>query len=173
MNTISRNSTISVELQTQLNTIIENSQIKTVFQPIVSLRNGSILGYEALSRGPENSPLHNPDALFDTAMQCNKLWDLELLCRTKALESAYRHFEKIKLFINVNPHIIHDEKFVQGFTKEYLKTFNIDPENIFFEITEKNAVEDMEGFKKTIKITKNKITKLPLTMQGLDTRGLT
>lgn len=32
------------------------------FQPIVSLANGSILGYEALSRGPEG--LESPDALF-------------------------------------------------------------------------------------------------------------
>jgi sensor c-di-GMP phosphodiesterase-like protein len=33
-----------------LNDIIDNIQITTVFQPIISLRDGSILGHEALSR---------------------------------------------------------------------------------------------------------------------------
>ncbi|MEA4987345.1 MAG: hypothetical protein VB095_04750 [Anaerovorax sp.] len=33
-----------------LDYIVENKQIKTVFQPIISLRDGSILGHEALSR---------------------------------------------------------------------------------------------------------------------------
>lgn len=35
--------------------IIENADISTVYQPIASLTDGSIIGYEALSRGPENS----------------------------------------------------------------------------------------------------------------------
>ena len=33
-----------------LNQIIDYKQIRTAFQPIVSLRDGSVLGHEALSR---------------------------------------------------------------------------------------------------------------------------
>lgn len=33
-----------------LDNIINNKQIKIVFQPIISLKSGNILGYEALSR---------------------------------------------------------------------------------------------------------------------------
>lgn len=49
----------------KLDEILEYEKIGTVFQPIVSLENGSILGYEVLSRGPEG--LESPDALFSMA----------------------------------------------------------------------------------------------------------
>ncbi|HEX3027298.1 MAG TPA: GGDEF domain-containing protein [Clostridia bacterium] len=160
------------ELHRQLSRIIENEEIKIVFQPIISLRDGSVLGYEALSRGPVNTPLQNPDALFGVAMDCGKLWDLELLCRTRALESAYRSGGEIKLFLNVNPYVIHDEKFKRGFTKEYLENFHINPENIIFEISEKNAIGDLNGFKKTIEHYKKQNYKIAIDDAGAGYSGL-
>ena len=160
------------ELHKQLNAVIDNSDIKIVFQPIVSLRDGSVLGYEALSRGPLDTALQNPDALFGVAMECGKLWDLELLCRTKALESACLYGGDIKLFLNVNPYVIHDEKFKSGFTKEYLKNFDFNPENIFFEITEKSALEDSDGFKKTIEHYKRQNYKIAIDDAGAGYSGL-
>ena len=45
-----------------------------------------------------------------------------------------------KLFLNVNPNIMSDRKFRQGFTKDYLSRFHMDAETIVFEITEKEAI---------------------------------
>ena len=159
-------------LRKQLDEVIDKARVRTVFQPIVSLRDGSVLGYEALSRGPEDTPLQNPDALFGVAAEYGRLWDLEQLCRTKALESAFQSGQEIKLFLNVNPFVIHDEKFKQGFTKEYLRTFGIDPENINFEITEKNAVEDPVGFRKTIEHYKRQNYKIAVDDAGAGYSGL-
>lgn len=160
------------ELENQLVGIIDNSDIKIVFQPIVSLKDGSVLGFEALSRGPENTPFQNPEELFEVADECGKLWELEKLCRTKALESAYESGSEIKLFLNVNPNIIHDQKFRHGFTKEYLKLFKINPENIFFEITEKSAISDLCGFKKTIEHYKKQNYKIAIDDAGSGYSGL-
>jgi len=90
----------------ELKKIISRKKISTVFQPIICLSDGNIIGYEALSRGPENSILQSPIKLFNAAETYNMNWELELLCRTKALENA--HFlEKNKLlFINVDPLIL-------------------------------------------------------------------
>ena len=68
--------------------ILAGKQVYTVFQPIVSLRDGSVYGYEALSRGPAGSDMESPSVLFDYALKYNKLWDLELMCRTKAIETV-------------------------------------------------------------------------------------
>lgn len=38
------------DLREELDRIIDGKRIRTVFQPIVSLRDGSVLGHEALSR---------------------------------------------------------------------------------------------------------------------------
>ncbi|HAZ06277.1 MAG TPA: diguanylate cyclase, partial [Acetobacterium sp.] len=51
-------------LRGELLEILYQKKISTVFQPIVSLQDGTVHGYEALSRGPVASLLHNPDMLF-------------------------------------------------------------------------------------------------------------
>lgn len=162
----------STQLKKLLSHIIDKEEITTVFQPIVSLRDGSILGYEALSRGPEASPLQYPDALFCVAAENDRLWDLEQLCRTKALESAFRYNLDIQLFLNVNPSTIHDEKFKRGFTKEYLNRYGINPENINFEISEKSASSNLEGFKKTIEHYKKQNYKIAIDDAGAGYSGL-
>ena len=50
-----------------LDYIIHNKQIKTVFQPIISLSDGSILGHVALSRITCKSEIENPEMLFTIA----------------------------------------------------------------------------------------------------------
>lgn len=137
-------------LQVLFSTMLQNREIQTVFQPIISLTDGSLYGYEALSRGPVNTTLQNPEYLFSYAMEQDRLWDLEYLCRTKALESASSLQAKGKLFLNVNPNIMNDEKFKQGFTKEYLSKYAIDAEKIVFEITEKEAINNLPDFKRTV-----------------------
>ncbi len=97
------------QIEKDLDYIINNKLIRTIFQPIISLRDGSIFGHEALSRIICQSSISNPDELFAAAEKYNRLWQLEQLCRTKALEAAFVFmippYSK-KLFINVNPQII-------------------------------------------------------------------
>lgn len=71
----------------ELMRILQKGDITTVFQPIVSLRNGTVYGYEALTRGPIDSVLHLPDDMFESAEKYEKIWELELLCRSMALET--------------------------------------------------------------------------------------
>jgi diguanylate cyclase (GGDEF)-like protein len=165
---------MSTSLLTELNYIIENNEIKTVFQPIISLRDGKILGHEALSRVTNNSEI-NIENLFAIASANNRLWDLELLCRKKALETAYIFMVppyQRKLFLNVNPNIMHDETFIKGFTIDYLKKFNIAPENIVFEITERNIISDIGGFVDAVNHYKEQNYKIAIDDVGSGYSGL-
>ncbi|MEA4895353.1 MAG: GGDEF domain-containing protein [Oscillospiraceae bacterium] len=152
--------------------MLNNRLIETVFQPIVSLRDGAVYGYEALSRGPENSEMHYPTVLFDCAEKYGKTWELELLCRMTAIETIHRLRAQFRLFLNVNPNVIHDEKFKEGFTKEYLTQNGVNPENVVFEITEKGVVSNMEGFIGTIDHYKNQNYKIAVDDAGAGYSGL-
>ncbi|HEY3377599.1 MAG TPA: GGDEF domain-containing protein [Armatimonadota bacterium] len=126
--------------------IIETQQITTCFQPIISLRDGSVLGYEALSRGPQFTPLESPTALFALAENCHLTWELEYLCRHLAIERfAACATEKI-LFLNVNPHIIQDPRFRDGMTKGRLAELSLPTNCIVLELTEKSAIENFYEF---------------------------
>ena len=56
----------------QMNEIIKNKAVKAVFQPIVSLKNGSVFAYEAFSRITLNSCCFSISEAFDIAkeMEC-------------------------------------------------------------------------------------------------------
>ncbi|WP_052246052.1 EAL domain-containing protein [Clostridium tyrobutyricum] len=112
---------MNLKYKYELEKILKSESINTVFQPIISLENGSVIGYEALSRGPEDSPLHLPENLFSTAEECDRIWELELLCREKAIERAKMIDKDKLLFINVDPKIFKNERFRKGFTREFLK----------------------------------------------------
>jgi diguanylate cyclase (GGDEF)-like protein len=152
--------------------ILNEGNVRTVYQPIISLKNGSVLGFEALSRGPRDSRMESPTILFDAARMYDKLWELELLCRIRALENAAWMNNGFKIFLNVDPDIIHDEKFRQGFTKEFVQEYGINPENIVFEVTEKRSISDLAGFRKIITHYKDQGYKIAVDDAGAGYSGL-
>lgn len=162
-------------IKQSLDYIINNKKIKTVFQPIISLRDGSVLGHEALSRITCQSEIKNPEMLFTAASEYKCLWNLEQLCRTTALEAAFKFmippYSK-KLFINVNPNTMHDETFKKGFTKNFLQQYKIVPGNIIFEITERNVITDMSGFRSAIDHYKGQDYKIAIDDAGAGYSGL-
>jgi len=152
--------------------VLNNKLIETVFQPIVSLRDGSVYGYEALSRGPRNTDMYYPTVLFDCAEEYGKTWELEQLCRMKAIETVHCLNTRFRLFLNVNPRIIHDEKFKQGFTKEYLAQNGINPEDVIFEITERGVISNVSDFIDTIDNYKNQNYRIAIDDAGAGYSGL-
>ena len=141
-------------LKEDLLDIIEKERITPVFQPIVSLSDGSIIGYEALSRIVDAQIIKNPEELFKLAGIFDKNWELEQICRKKIFAAYHKNTPTTtnsKLFINVNPMVIHDKQSEKGVTSRILKQYNLSPENIIFEVTEHSAVDDTKGFCDTIR----------------------
>jgi diguanylate cyclase (GGDEF)-like protein len=127
-----------------LSSILAQRDLYSLFQPIVSLSDRRILGYEALTRGPSNSPLHSPISLFAVARQAGRLSELELAAR----ESACRRFAEQKLegmlFLNVSPESLLEPSHPPGRTLELLQKYGIAPSQVVIELTEQTPTEDFE-----------------------------
>lgn len=130
----------------ELKNILDQSEIRIVFQPVVSLSDAEIIGYEALSRGPAGSILERPDALFKAAAKFDLVWELEYLCRGSALERAKDIIPTKMIFLNVDPKIINDPRFQKGQTQDMLRRFQANAGNVIFEITEKTAIDNYKNF---------------------------
>ncbi|MCL1909188.1 MAG: EAL and GGDEF domain-containing protein [Holophagaceae bacterium] len=133
-----------------LRRILEGNHIAAVYQPIVSLADGQVFGYEALSRIVTEELQMNIEQMFRTADRTHRSWELERLCRMKALVGASGLAASQKLFLNVNPNIIHDERFMGGFTKFFVAQFGLDFQDVVFEINERTAVIDNRAFLNSI-----------------------
>lgn len=131
--------------------IIRKELISTVYQPIVSLKNRNILGYEALSRILIDGCKINIEELFSLAEQTNRGKDLEHLCHIKTLLNAKEKPLNKKLFINVDANILYNTNFKSKFMYKELLTHDLNSKDIIFEITEKNAIYNMDAFLRSVK----------------------
>lgn len=127
---------------TELDKILHKRALQPVFQPILNLQDGTVIAYEALIRGPSDSPLHSPLLLFKTALGCGQLEQLEMLCRELSIASFAKAELNSKLFLNVNPLILLTADHPSGLTKQLLKAAQIDPSEVVIEISEQYQVED-------------------------------
>ncbi len=84
---------------------IAHGQVRSVYQPMIDLGDDSLVGYEALSRGPAGSVLETADALFGQARRANLTSELDHLCRERAIEGALAGglVPPLSLFINIEP----------------------------------------------------------------------
>ncbi|MGH2868265.1 MAG: EAL domain-containing protein [Solirubrobacteraceae bacterium] len=98
---------VSAEQAGGLDEILERGALRSVFQPIVDLETGSLLGFEALARGPEGTRLERPDRLFAAARAEDRLAELDAACQSAAVANASKHAIKspLTLFMNIEPDV--------------------------------------------------------------------
>ena len=126
--------------------ILHGARLTTHYQPIVDLERGSIMGYEALTRGPAMSHFAVPEALFSCSETAPLLPELDALCRRQAVRNARGLDPKLKLFLNSLPETLAAPAFTDGAFLNTLREAALAPRNVVFEITERSAIRDFEAF---------------------------
>jgi EAL domain-containing protein (putative c-di-GMP-specific phosphodiesterase class I) len=133
-----------------LERILLEERISTVFEPIVKLATNEVLGYEALSRGPAGSGLESPADLFGTAEVADREYELDSLCRRRALANARGIRGDQLLFLNILPTCIQDPDFQAARVRETLETLGLGPRNLVLEISEKQAISNFPIMREAI-----------------------
>jgi diguanylate cyclase (GGDEF)-like protein len=89
----------------ELERILDQRLIRALFQPIVAIGTRQTVGFEALARGPEGSPLERPDRMFATAAVTGATLALDWACRAAAVQAALDAGvgRTITLFVNCEP----------------------------------------------------------------------
>lgn len=132
----------SADLALEICRIIEHGAVIPHFQPIIDLHGGDIIGYEGLSRGPSDSFLHSPVALFEAAAMVGRLAELEW----RALDVLLKAFARLKLpgllFANVTPASIVE---IGDFDRRWpglIEQAGLQPSKVILELTETHAGSD-------------------------------
>lgn len=135
----------------KLQAIILTENISTVFQPIIHFKTLKPMGFEALTRGPKGTIFENPLTLFSIAKEVGLIFELDRLCRRKALEFSKALPKDSHIFINTLPGTIHDPEFRGKYLHSLLKDINRKPNHIVFEINERSAIDNYENFRDAVK----------------------
>jgi EAL domain-containing protein (putative c-di-GMP-specific phosphodiesterase class I) len=131
----------------QILDLILCEKLITRYEPIVDLETAQVIGYEALTRGPEDSPLHTPERLFAQANEVGLLFELDCLCRRLAFEGASCLEPGAKLFLNCLPAAIGDPNLRDEGLRANLEKYQLAPENLVIEISERESIENFAIFR--------------------------
>ncbi|GIJ45442.1 hypothetical protein Val02_23280 [Virgisporangium aliadipatigenens] len=85
--------------------LIDRRAVTPVFQPLVDLATGGVVGYEALARGPAGTAWESPAALFGAAREVGREAELDWVCRAVAFRAVLRADldPSLTWFVNMEP----------------------------------------------------------------------
>ncbi len=133
--------------------LIYENRLTVNFQPIFASRDGSIYGYEALTRIKQDSPFTSISELFQKAKQTETISSLDVCCRENAISQAVAQGMRdtdAYLFINICPETLVDSAYRNGLTDEYAERWGFQKEHIILEITEESAIHNFTIFKQAV-----------------------
>jgi EAL domain-containing protein (putative c-di-GMP-specific phosphodiesterase class I)/GGDEF domain-containing protein len=140
------------ELRLELEHILKNARLMTLLQPVLDLVEGRMMGYEALSRGPSNSPLHAPQALFRVADHHGMLAALDWACVHMALKTFAQLDLSGKLFVNLSPSSLLDASFAPDAILAALDQVGLTSSQVVVEITENAAALDYGALRHAVSL---------------------
>ena len=126
--------------------LMRSNGLHTVFQPIVSLRDGTIYSHEALIRGPQGSAFHSPDVLLAAAAHEGLNFEFENLCITVALDRWGALLEPGRLFVNISAEVLVQvlKRCGRDVLLAFISELGVLPRMLVLEITEHERVTDMD-----------------------------
>lgn len=116
------------------------------FQPIVNTTTREVFAYEALARGLNNEPAGH---VFTHVNDTNR-YRFDQACRTKAIKLASELGMKSLLSINFMPNAVYRPELCIRTTIAAAKEYNFPIEQIIFEITEGEKVDDLVHLREII-----------------------
>jgi EAL domain-containing protein (putative c-di-GMP-specific phosphodiesterase class I) len=128
-----------------LSEIIKNNLVETIFQPIADIKNGRVLGYEALSRGPKGTDFYMPIPLISQAKSYNRMEELDaVLCENTLMNAKKRGIDNL-LFMNLDTKYIFESNPVENILKK-LSEYEFEPCRIVIEFSEKSVICKFDSF---------------------------
>src|ERR1700679_177149 len=137
-----------------LEEILEKEMVVAHFQPWVSLKKRSIVGFEGLCRGTKegSKELISPLALLKLAEESNLLIPLDRLFRKKVLKgfaAAAKENPELVLSINFDTSVLNDDENALDDFISTVKSFKLKPSRIAIEILESKS-DDVYRLKRFI-----------------------
>lgn len=134
----------------QVEGILVQRNLLPLFQPIVEIKYAQIFAHEALIRGPVESKLHAPIALFNAAKLCGLDIEMEFAAREVIFDEYRRSRPATPLFVNFSPDALLLTNKEWSFGLKQLEKYQLAASDIVLEITESSTIRDYAELKRAV-----------------------
>ena len=138
------------ELAAAVSRVAAERLLTPVYQPIFDLRTGAVLGYEGLVRPLPDAGFTNVAAMFVAAESTGRTVELDLASLETVIAGATGLASEQYLSVNLSPRSLETEAFNPFELLALCRRHDIAPGRIVVELTEREAVEDMDRLRETL-----------------------
>jgi diguanylate cyclase (GGDEF)-like protein len=122
--------------------VLAERALRPVYQPIVHLASGRILGFEGLIRPLPESGFSNPGSLFAAADVGGRVVELDLACLDTVLGGAAAVPAPLLVTVNLSPRTLEAPEFGATRLLALLDRAGIAPGRVIVELTERETISD-------------------------------
>jgi len=131
------------ELSTNIARVVNQRLIRPVYQPIVELATGRVIGFEGLSRPSPESGFADPGSMFTAAETVGRTVELDQACLQAVVAGARALNENQILTLNISPRTMEAPHFSAEALLVHLARYGIARERVVVELTERETVDDI------------------------------
>ena len=134
----------TAELSASIARVITDSRLRPVYQPIVDLSTGRVLGFEGLIRPAAESGFADPASLFQAAESVGRTVELDQACLQAVIEGARSMPADQLLTVNVSPRTVEAPHFSAESLLAMLARNGMAAQRVVVELTERETFEDVQ-----------------------------
>jgi diguanylate cyclase (GGDEF)-like protein len=138
------------ELAAAVDHVIAERLLVPVYQPVFSLADGRCVGFEGLVRPSEGAAFRNAGMLFVAAETVNRTVELDLAAVQALASGASSLGADQYLAVNLSPRTLEAAAFNPHEVLGVLANAGIEPTRLVIELTEREAVEDMDRLQRCL-----------------------
>ncbi|AYC29049.1 EAL domain-containing protein [Paenisporosarcina cavernae] len=146
---------------------IQRGALTSFLQPIISMGDEAVYGYESLLRAAGNDHTFSPGKLFQVAQKTGLHSLLDQRAREEAVKARQDKVKAgVKSFINFLPSTIYNPDFCLQHTFRIVEKYQINPSDLVFEVVETEKIEDVPHLQRVLERYKKEGMKVALDDVG-------
>lgn len=160
------------ELTAAVARVAEGGMLSAVYQPIYSLKSGAVIGYEGLVRLADEADFPSTTSLFVAAEATRRTVEIDVASVRTCLAGARGLNPSAYLSINLSPRTLESDAFSPLELIGLARRHGIDPSQLVIELTEREAVEDLDRLRASLAILRRHGVRMAIDDVGAGNAGL-
>ncbi len=159
---------------TELQRVVRERDVQTVFQPVVDLASGDVCALEAYTRGPLGSVFRLPRVMFSVGQEAGLGLELDRVCHEQALLTLEGGADAAPdlLFLNTTAENLLDAAWMGPRRIEQLGRAGLTPDRVALEVPEGQLPADPEAYREALQPLRDAGYRLSLDDIGSGTRSV-